>query len=49
MEDVLLELENNEDEPMMAGSDDEFDDILCTEKERDEWGGIDIEVAENPA
>ena len=24
MEDVLLELENNEDEPMMAGSDDKF-------------------------
>ena len=26
---------------MMAGSDDEFEDLLCTEKERDEWGGID--------
>ena len=48
MEDVLLELEND-DEPMMVGSDDEFDDILCTEKERDEWGGLDIDVEENPA
>ena len=39
-EDVLLELEN-EDEPMTAGSDDEFDDITCEEKERDEWEGSD--------
>ena len=42
MEDVLMELEND-DEPMISGSDDEFEDIVCTEKERDEWGGIDIE------
>lgn len=41
MEDVLIELDNDDDEPMMPGSDDKFKDILCTEKERDEWGGID--------
>ena len=40
MEDILMELEND-DEPMMSGSDDEFEDIVCTEKGRDEWGGID--------
>ena len=34
MEDVFMELEND-DEPMMSGSDDEFEDIVCTEKERD--------------
>ena len=39
-EDVLLELEN-EDEPVCEGSDDEFDDMICEEKQRDEWGGID--------
>ena len=39
-EDVLLEL-GNEDEPMTAGSDDEFDDITCEEKEREEWGESD--------
>ena len=32
MEDVLLELEN-EDEPMTVGSDDEFDDITCEERQ----------------
>ena len=30
--DVLLELEN-EYEPMSAGSDDEFDDITCEERQ----------------
>ena len=37
-EEVLLELEE-EGEPITAGSDDEFDDIICEEKERDEWEG----------
>ena len=40
-EEVLLELENDEEETFTAGSDDEFPDMICEEKERDEWGGID--------
>ena len=39
-QDVLHELEKDE-EPITAGSDDEFDDLICEEKERDEWGATD--------
>ena len=48
-DEVLMELEQEDDEPMMVGSDDEFDDIIYEEKERDEWGAIEIETAENTA
>ena len=38
-EEVLLELEEDDDEPMFPGSDDEFEDLVCDEKRRDdEWG-----------
>ena len=38
-EEVLLELEDDDDEPMFPGSDDEFEDLVCDEKRRDdEWG-----------
>ena len=33
---------------MMAGSDDDFDDITYTEKERDEYGGVDQDITEEP-
>ena len=41
-EEVLLELEEDGDEPVTAGSDDEFEDMICEERERDEWEGDDI-------
>ena len=42
MDDVLTELDHDDnDGPMMAGSDDEFEDIVSTEKRRDEWGGME--------
>ena len=41
MEDVLTELDHDDDDgPIMAGSD-EFEDIVSTEKRRDEWGGME--------
>ena len=48
-EEVLLEIDEEEvneaqDEPMTQGSDDEFDDITCGEKERDEYGGVEEPV-----
>ena len=46
-EEVLWELDD-EDDPMMAGSDDEFDDITCTEKERDEYGAVEQDITEEP-
>ena len=54
MEDVLTELDHDDDDgPMMAGSDDEFEDIISTEKRRDEWGGVedyelDVSIEINP-
>ena len=44
MTDVLLELDNEDDEPMTVGSDDEFEDITYIEKERDEWGAVEHEI-----
>ena len=44
MEEVLQELD--EDLPMAVGSDDEFDDITYTEKERDEYGAIEDDSME---
>ena len=42
IEEVMMELDNDEqDGPMMLNSDDEFEDIACTEKKRDEWGAVD--------
>ena len=43
MEELLVELEED-DETMMSGSDDEFEDIGHPEKERDEWGAIDCDL-----
>ena len=48
-EEVLLEIDEEEldeaqDQPMTQGSDDEFDDITCGEKERDEYGGVEEPV-----
>ena len=37
-EEVLLELEE-EGEPITAGSNDKFDDLICEEKQRDKWEG----------
>ena len=34
----MLELAHEDDGPMTVGSDDEFDDITCTE---DEWGIVE--------
>ena len=54
MEDVLTELDHDDDDgPMLAGSDDEFEDIVSTEKRRDEWGGmedyeLDVSIEPNP-
>ena len=49
MTDVLLELDNEDDQPMMVGSDDEFEDITYIEKERDEWGAVQHDIKEtNP-
>ena len=36
VDEVLVELDEEESEPMTVGSDDEFEDITCTEKERDD-------------
>ena len=42
IEKVMLELDNDDhDGPMTLNSDDEFEHIACTEKERDEWGAVD--------
>ena len=42
IEGVMLELDHEDDDgPMTVGSDDEFDDITCTEQQRDEWGIVD--------
>ena len=42
IEEVMLELDHEDDDgPMTVGSDDEFDDITCTEQQRDEWGIVD--------
>ena len=39
---MILELDHEDDDgPMTVGSDDEFDDITCTEQQRDEWGIVD--------
>ena len=39
VEEVLLDMEDDDDEPMFPGSDDEFEDLVCDEKRRDdEWG-----------
>ena len=44
LEDVMVELDSDDDDgPMMLGSDDEFEDIACTEKERDDWGAVNEE------
>ena len=49
MTDVLLELDNEDDQPMTVGSDDEFEDITYIEKERDEWGAVEHDIKEtNP-
>ena len=32
VEEVLLDLEDDDDEPMFPGSDDEFKDLVCDEK-----------------
>ena len=40
MEEVIIELDNDDSQPMEEGSDDQFNDIVCMEKERDEYGGI---------
>ena len=44
MEEVLVELEEDDEESMMSGSDDEFEDIGHPEKERDEWGAIECDI-----
>ena len=41
IEEVMLELDHEDDGPMTVGSDDEFDDITCTEQQRDEWGIVE--------
>ena len=42
MEDVMMELDmSDDDQPVMPGSNDEFDDMVCTENERDEWDAVD--------
>ena len=42
IEEVMLELDHEEDDgPMTVGRDDEFNDITCTEQQRDEWGIVD--------
>ena len=46
MEEVLLETDIDDDQPMMAGSDDEFEDITYMEKERDEYGAIENNITE---
>ena len=37
----MLELDHEDDGPMTVGSDDKFDDITCTEQQRDEWGIVE--------
>ena len=44
MEKMLVQLEDDDEEPMMSGSDDEFEDIGHPEKERDECGVIDCDL-----
>ena len=44
-EEVLWELDN-EDDPMIAGSDDDFDDITYNEKEKDEYGAVKQDITE---
>ena len=49
MEDVMMELDMSEDdEPVMPGSDDEFEDMVCTEKERDEMDDCELEILTEP-
>ena len=49
MEEVMMELDNEESQPMQEGSDDEFEDITYTEKERDEYGGIELNTETEPS
>ena len=41
-EDVIMELDFEDSQPIQDGSDDEFEDIACMEKERDEYGGMGV-------
>ena len=36
VDEVLLEMDDEVDQPIATGSDDEFDDMVCDEKERDD-------------
>ena len=42
VEDVLVEMEDEDTEHMTVGSDDEFEDICCEERERDEYGSVEL-------
>ena len=35
VDEVLIELEEEEGEPVTAGSDDEFEDMACVQRKRD--------------
>ena len=43
---MLWELD--EDDPMMAGNDDDFDDIFYNEKEKDKYGAVEQDITEEP-
>ena len=41
VKEVLLEMDDEETEHIMTvGSDNEFEDICCEERERDEYGSV---------
>ena len=49
VDEVLMVIDDEESQPMMLGSDDEFEDITYLEKERDEYGAIEPHLVTNSA